>query len=359
MLDAPPQHLWIDRHAIVTRPGSDPGHGPAGRLGTDRHGIGTKDRSDQAVCDDGAVAIRVDPVSGEDETRLWLELRNEVAPEALRRDQRDRLREMAPDTVELLARLDDLPVGVAAVGSSLTEPRAAHAGCNAYVLPDARGRGVGRALYEEVSRRARALGKTELETGASATDEASLAFLRRRGFREVTRSQQASLDLADAPEHETPSAADGIEIVLLGDRPELASGVFQVAREAIPDIPVAEPLEVGTEEEWRRDELEHALPGLSVVALADGEVVGYSTLGEYGEGIGLHLMTGVARAWRGRGVARALKVLQIDAARRAGLTRLVAFNDATNAPMQGLNVALGYRLHPVWVGLRGPLLPGA
>jgi len=325
---------------------------------TDRHAVGTEVKADPAVCDNCAVGIRIDPVSGADESRLWLELRNEVALEPLLADQRDRLREMAPDTVELLARLDDRVVAAAFVGSSIAEPRAAYAGCSAYILQDARGRGVGRALYEEVSHRARALGKIELYAGAPETDEASLAFLRRRGFREVSRSQQASLELADAAGEPSAAGADGIEVVTLAERPELASGAYNVAREAIPDVPVGEPLVVGSEDEWRRDELAHAIPDLSMIALAGGEVVGYSTVGEYGDGIGLNLMTGVSRAWRGRGIARALKLAQIDAARRAGLTRLVAYNDAANAPMQQLNVALGYRLHPVYVGMRGPLAAG-
>ena len=307
------------------------------------------------VCDDAAVGIRIDPVSGADEARLWLELRNEIAMEPLRADQRDRLREMAPDTVELLARLDDRVAAVAAVGSSLTEPTAPRANCSAYVHPDARGNGVGTAVYAEVSRLARGLGKSELDAGAPESDEASLAFLRRRGFREISRSQQASLELAAIAAQPTREA-NGVEIVSFAEHPELAPGAYAVAREAIPDVPVAEPLVVGSQEEWRHDELDHALPELSLLALSRGEVVGYTTLGEYGDGIGLHLMTGVSRAWRGRGVARALKVAQIDAARRAGLTRLVAYNDA-EAPMQRLNVALGYELHPVYVGMRGPLAP--
>ena len=344
MLDASPRRLWIDRHAFATV-----GHGSA------RRGRGQTPAT--AVCDDAAVGIRIEPVSGADESRLWLQLRNQIAMEPLRADQRDRLREMAPDTVELLGRLDDRVVAAAVVGSSLTEPSGPRANCSAYVHPEARGQGVGTAVYEEVSRRARALDKTELDAGAPESDEASLRFLRRRGFREISRSQQASLELADAAV--SPGAADGFELVTLAERPELASGAYAVAREAIPDVPVAEPLVIGSEEDWRRDELEHALPELSLFALADGTVVGYTTLGGYGDGIGLHLMTGVARAWRGRGVARALKVAQIDAARRAGLTRLVAYNDAANAPMQRLNVALGYRLHPVYVGMRGPLAPPA
>jgi predicted GNAT superfamily acetyltransferase len=134
--------------------------------------------------------------------------------------------------------------------------------------------------------------------------------------------------------------------------------MYEVAREAIPDIPVSEPLEAGTEEEWREEVITHSLPGLTVAALVDGEVVGYSTLGDFGDGAALHLMTGVRRSWRSRGVARALKAAQIELARSAGVSRLVAFNDATNAPMQRLNVALGYRLHPVYATFRGPLAGG-
>jgi len=301
------------------------------------------------------VEIRVDEVAGDDEARLWLELRNAVALEPLGADQRARLREMAPETVELLARVDGRPAGAASISRPLYDPRAPHAGCNAYVLVEHRRRGIGTAFYVELSRRARALGKRELEAGAPADDEESLGFLRRRGFREVTRSQQASLELAEAPEADTTLADMISGIVRLADRPELASGMYQVALEAIPDIPVPEPVGTGSEEEWRADELETARPDVSLVAVAGEEVVGYATLGDYGERTGLHLMTGVRRSWRGRGVARALKLAQIEAARRAGLARLVAYNDAANAPMQRLNVALGYRLHPVYATLRGPL----
>jgi GNAT superfamily N-acetyltransferase len=301
----------------------------------------------------GAVGIRIDPVSGADEARLWLELRNRVVLEPMPPDQRARLREMAPETVELLAWVDGRPIGGGFVGPSLSEPRAPHAACSGYVVAEARGRGIGHALYAEISRRARTLGKTELESTTPAEDVASLDFLRRRGFREVTRSQQASLDLAEAPATAPNPAA--VEVVPLGDRPELEAGMYDVAREAFPDIPVAEPIDVGSLDEWRAEELAVARRDLTAVALAGDEVVGYSTLGDFGDGTALHLMTGVKRSWRGRGVARALKLAQIEAARRAGLRTLVAYNDATNAPMQRLNVALGYRLHPVYVTLRGPL----
>ena len=297
--------------------------------------------------------IRIDPVAGDADAALWLELRNRIAGRPYSASERARLREMAPDTIELLARLNGEAVGAGVVGPSINEPRGAHANAGAFVIPEARGRGVGQALYEEISRRAAALGKQELETTVPADNEATLAFLRGRGFREVTRVQEATLDV----EHAAPAEPlpNGLEVVTLAERPDLERGAYEVAREAVPDIPVAEPHDPGREEDWRREELVHAVPELSLVAVTAGEVVGYTLLGDYGDGRALHLMTGVRRAWRGRGVARALKVATIEAARRAGVRSLVAFNDATNAPMQRLNVALGYRLHPVYATYRGPL----
>ena len=105
--------------------------------------------------------IRIEAVAGDADAQAWLELRNEVALEPMAADQRARVREMGPDTVELLARTEGRLVAAAFVGSPLAEPRAVHAGCAAYVLAAERGRGVGTALYAELSRRARALGKTE------------------------------------------------------------------------------------------------------------------------------------------------------------------------------------------------------
>ena len=67
-------------------------------------------------------------------------------------------------------------------------------------------------------------------------------------------------------------------------------------------------------------------------------------------------MTGVARRARGRGVARALKLAQIRAAREAGLERIRTQNDVANVAMRRVNERLGYRLQLAWIHLGGPLL---
>jgi GNAT superfamily N-acetyltransferase len=57
-----------------------------------------------------------------------------------------------------------------------------------------------------------------------------------------------------------------------------------------------------------------------------------------------HDMTAVRRAWRGRGIARALKCAQIAWAKRSGFERLETSNEARNHPIRRLNDQLGYRL---------------
>ena len=66
-------------------------------------------------------------------------------------------------------------------------------------------------------------------------------------------------------------------------------------------------------------------------------------------------MTAVRRAWRGRGVARALKSAQIAWAKSAGIERLTTTNEVRNAPMRRVNELLGYEPAPGRIMLRGPV----
>jgi L-amino acid N-acyltransferase YncA len=300
------------------------------------------------------VELRIEAVEDAAEAGVWLEVRNAVALESMTESELARLDEMAPDMTLLIARDGDRVVGAGAVWSEF-DGRAA-AGVSCLVLGSERRRGVGAAIYRDLSRRAAERGRSELQGIIPAEDTESLGLVLAHGFRETTRSQRATLELTEAPA--ARSSPDGVTVVALAERPDVEHGMYEVAREAWADIPIDEPPEAGSEAEWRRKDLALARPELSVAALAGDEVVGYATVGDFGEGAALHLMTGVRRAWRGRGVARALKEAAIERARTAGLRQLVAFNDATNVPMQRLNVALGFELHPVYVVVRGPLAPG-
>ena len=84
-------------------------------------------------------------------------------------------------------------------------------------------------------------------------------------------------------------------------------------------------------EVWRATEIERPSlePELTFIALADDEVVGYAILDSL-SGEPWHRLTAVKRAWRGRGIATALKRAQIQAAKKKGFARLVTTNEERN-----------------------------
>jgi RimJ/RimL family protein N-acetyltransferase len=69
-------------------------------------------------------------------------------------------------------------------------------------------------------------------------------------------------------------------------------------------------------------------------------------------------MTAVLPAYRGRGIALALKRGTVAWAIAAGLTALETGNDVDNAPMRAVNAKLGFQPLPDTVTLRGPLVGG-
>src|SRR5207247_5612795 len=107
--------------------------------------------------------------------------------------------------------------------------------------------GVGSELSHAVSSSARADGRETLYFVARHDDADSLAYLAKRGFAEVLRMQELSLDVAQASE--THARPDGIELVRL--EPELESSVYEAALEISPDVPEEGGLWVGNFESWR------------------------------------------------------------------------------------------------------------
>lgn len=297
-------------------------------------------------------------VAGGEELERWLAVQNAVFPR--RKSTATGLhdwRRQAEDMVWLLASEDeaDAGAGLSYVGwfSELGV-----AGGEIAVLPDRRGRGIGSALYSALSVWAAARGARELELHVGEDDPDSLAWAERRGFVEVGRNSRMVLDLTaiEAPAVEPPP---GVEIVSWSERPELAQGIYEAAREAHPDIPGEEAVEIGSFEEWLSRDMQGAgdRPEAVFVAVAGDEVAGYAKLSLSPEPseTAYHDLTAVRRAWRGRGIARALKATQIGYAKREGYRKLQTQNEERNAPIRALNQRFGYVLEPGTVTMRGPL----
>jgi mycothiol synthase len=270
-------------------------------------------------------------------------------------------RRQAEDTAWLLAERDGLPIGRAIVLVGWHRPR--HIALTELsVLHDHRRGGAGTALLAAASHWARERRATELVGEVREDDPESLAWADRRGFREIGRNSRLVLELGriDAPEPDPPP---GIQIVTWADRPDLAPGMYEVACEAGPDIPGNEDDEIGTFEEWLSRDMqgESDRPEGTFVALADGEVVGFAKLAISGDQKerAFHDLTGVRRAWRGRGIASALKRTQIRWAKDQGYERLETMNEERNEPIRRLNERYGYRVAPGRILVSGPLAASA
>jgi GNAT superfamily N-acetyltransferase len=135
--------------------------------------------------------------------------------------------------------------------------------------------------------------------------------------------------------------------------------VYAVACEAIPDVPEEAPMTAGSYEHWRAFWLDppSIRPERVFLATVGSRVAGYSTLALPGArpGVGVHTMTGVARAYRGRGVAAALKRHVIAWAAANGVHTLESENVEANAAIRALNDQLGYRALADHVWLHGPV----
>jgi mycothiol synthase len=294
-------------------------------------------------------------VESEEDVEVFLALRRTIDPEHLPAASAYREHIKAPGRADLIAELEGVPVAAAFVerhGENVSGPVA---WVSVRVLSEYRRRGVGTALFRELSTLARADGKSELVFSARHDDTDSRDYLGKRGFVEALRLRESILELAEAGTAFAPPPG----VALVPFAPELDEAVYDVALDVARDVPTAqESFEIGSFERWRADQLpKGTLRDCSFVAMADVAPVGYAILVAGLDGEGLHAMTGVRRAWRRRGIALALKQAQIDAAKAAGLRRLRTANAVQN-PMLRVNERLGFRRDVEWIHLRGPLLDG-
>jgi GNAT superfamily N-acetyltransferase len=292
----------------------------------------------------------------EDELGRWVEAMRAGLDEADTVDGYLDWKRQSRETVWLLASDDGQDVGAAIGIGGWHAPEGVARG-EVRVAADVRGRGVGSALLARLSEWATGLGYSELMGPVKEVDDASLHWTERRGFAEVGRNSLLVLDLTAIAPPEIV-APDGITIVSWAERPDAAPGMYEVAREAYPDIPGEEDAEVEAFEQWLSMDMQGAgdRPEATFVALSDDEVVAYAklSLSRARPTVAMHDITGVKRAWRGRGIAGALKAAEIAWAVENGYERLETQNEERNEPIRRLNQRHGYVVEPGSVTVRGP-----
>jgi mycothiol synthase len=269
----------------------------------------------------------------------WCEVWNAITPrEPVSLD--DAQRRLARQHERLYLVADGAGAGLVAPSDS---PGRLYLGVR--VLPEARGRGLGSALYDQLVEHARLLDPEWLSTQVSEADPDSIAWAERRGFEEYGR--QVELVLAVRGDEPLPAPPNGIRIVELTD--ELHDAAYALTREAWADLPTDVEVEVPSYEVW----LEEEVPGpVAFVALDGAEVAGFAALMERGPHRLEHGLTATRRTHRRRGIATALKRTEIAWAAANGYRELITFTQDRNEGMQAINLALGYLPQPAWISMR-------
>ena len=303
----------------------------------------------------------IELVAGTTDTPAAVRIRSEVAHWIpMEAETLDHLRRTMPKFCDWLALLDGEPVGVGACALPPWIPDATSAfGVNC-VLHEARRQGVGTAIYRQVSEYARSLGKSEIVIFGFDDDLGGVEFAERHGFVVVSRARGLRLILDQCPRPSVELPPD-VTMTTLAERPELARGVWETLCETMPDIPYDgdTPMTPGPFEEFAALTLAgpQYIPEATFVAVHGNEVVGYGRLAwtSRTDGLGEHAMLAVRRAWRGKGIARALKAAQIAWAIDNGLTELRTGNEERNTAARAVNANFPYTQLPDGLLYRGPL----
>jgi mycothiol synthase len=268
----------------------------------------------------------------------WIRVRRTVYPNESAWSLQDFRERDWGEQLFLIAELDGEIVGNGMADRSDIRTRGF---ASARVVPEARRRGVGTALLRELVAHVARLDLDKVAT--MVEDDGSRAFAERFGFREVNRQveQVKALDAEPAP----PPLPDGIELTTIAERPDLLREAHPLAVEGYADMALDGTATIELDD-WLRDEATH--PGGSFVALAHGEIVGYSGLMRHdNDGVAEDGLTVVRRDWRRRGLAHALKARELAWAAENGLREIVTWTQRGNDSMRSLNERLGYEYRNV------------
>jgi GNAT superfamily N-acetyltransferase len=222
----------------------------------------------------------------------------------------------------------------------------------ASVAPDCRRQGIGTALADAAAQFALAQGATAFQTIIRDDDDASVAYARRRGYALERHLITSTLDVTrfdDAHFRDAIQAlqAGSIRFTTLADEPGEATerGLYELDKHASADNPGEDLPDFLPFADWRRLSIGRSdvRPDLVLIAKDGDRVIGMSDMAYTAETRSIYTgFTGVHRDYRGRGIALALKVLAVAAARRLGAATMRTENDARNLPMLAVNRRLGY-----------------
>jgi mycothiol synthase len=306
----------------------------------------------------------------------WVEERNAQVHE-LQRGTADEWREWeAIDPPKDLLRVSvDAPDGRLAGGGELgpgffPRPDGTLFG-GVTVMRAHRRRGLGTALLDAVEAEAKTAKAPRILAGTSEAFQGSLEWAVKRGYTEIGRRIESYVDVKtfDAGPLGDVAArveASGIRLVtvteLLRGRDADATERFwrdlwEAEAPMWEDVPWASPTPHWPYEKFKKMAVDSGkmVQDATIVALEGDRIAAFTTTGKQGTDRGYTWMTGTGRDYRGRGLATALKLKMLAAAKAAGLRAMLTTNDEPNKAMRGINAKLGYVMLPAHIELEKKL----
>lgn len=233
----------------------------------------------------------------------------------------------ARDILDWWSRVDGGRVGVRdeegrLVGAVSLRRRGDYYIADAFVHPDARGRGVGTMLLAWAEEQTQEAGLRAVRASATAADDGGKALLEGRGYAYLRSFYRMAIDLDAEPP--VPDWPEGFTWAL---QPERAQEVYEALEEAFADHWGHEPRSF---EEWiaHNGPLEERL--CYVVSTDSGEVAAAQICDEERFGAGLVAILGVRPAWRRHGLGEALLRQAFHDLHRFGQRRVGLGVDAEN-----------------------------
>ncbi len=228
------------------------------------------------------------------------------------------------------------------------------------VQPDARGAWIGAALYDLVLAAVAEYDAVVVRSEVRENMEFERKWTADRGFTVDKREQESILKFQpfDPTLYEADLARvaeQGIVIrtyAELADDPERDRKCHSLWMEIAADVPTSDEFTPSEFEIWRKRTFEspNFLPDLNLIAVEGDRYVGLSNFWRSEvEGRLETGLTGARRDCRKRGLATALKVHAITAAKKAGYDHTMTWNEENNKGMLGINIRLGFEFRPAWL----------
>jgi mycothiol synthase len=249
---------------------------------------------------------------------------------------------------------------VVGVGSYNQSPWAYHPrkfAMNIHVHPDYRNRGIGSALYEQVWGALQVYQPLEVKAFVREKHPESMQFVEKRGYGEIERMWESELDLhafdpAPYVGLEERLKAQGIILQSLAEMmldPILMRQVYEANTALMKDVPWEGEHTAPEYKRWVKQFFENPrfLPETCVNAMYKGRIVGMTSLWKMNVPGRLDTgLTAVERAYRGKGIATALKVRSLLAGKAQGYEKVRTENHTHNDSMLGINERLGFARQP-------------